>query len=295
MKNRILLVGGSGYLGSHLVPHLRKNSYEVYITGTKKQDAQNYYQIDFQNPSSFQCLVNKKFDLIIVLAACMDAIGKQDLTHRDLRINTINFGHFLEFIAKNEVGAKLIYTSSMTVYSKRNASPVKEGGQLEPMHIYGLSKVLAESIISFFCKKNSIPGVILRVPGIYGGNRKDGFIYNAIKQLKENKTFTLRTVNLGYWEAIYIYDLCDIINRFLRRYSWEKDIDIFNISYGEETDICDTAKFIADNLGFPNNLNFKDKKGYLLFYLSNKKLANFVEIKQNYFKSLKSYINQFFE
>ena len=179
----------------------------------------------------------------------------------------------------------------MTVYDSNNSIPVKEDDKIAPANTYGLSKYLAEVITNFFCVQNNLKGVILRLPGIYGGDKNNGFIYNTIKKAKDNQLIELDTQGLVYWETIFINDLCEMIWAFLKQYQWELPTDIFNVSYGCETDFNNTAEFIVESLQ-KGNLNIKnEKKGYVPFYLSNDKISKLIEVKTDYFGQLKKYVN----
>ncbi|GJM33459.1 MAG: UDP-glucose 4-epimerase [Saprospiraceae bacterium] len=290
---KALVVGGTGYLGRHLVKYLGEIGYEVYISGSKPLMIPNYYQINFEDRSTFENLNGEKFEIVLILAAKLNSLGKINLNHSDLRLNTIDYANFLEYLKENNTTQKIIYTSSMTVYSEQNPSPVKEDDVIAPVNTYGLSKYLAENITSFFCHRNEIKGAILRLPGIYGGDRQSGLIYNIIKKAINHETVEVNTQGLIYWETIYVHDLCKMIISFLKNYDWENDIDIFNLSYGEETDVLETVHFIKENLQSESIIKEESKKGYRQFYLSNKKAKKFIHLNSSYHSSLISYLNTF--
>lgn len=289
---KILLVGGSGYLGRHLASFLKKSScIDIFITGSKKSQQEGYFQIDFEQKETFNNIQQLKFDLVIILASKLGALGIKSLNHPDLTINTLGYAVFLQYLYDNQITQKIIYTSSMTVYDSNNSIPVKEDDKIAPANTYGLSKYLAEVITDFFCSQNNLKGVILRLPGIYGGDKNNGFIYNTIKKAKDNQLIELDTQGLIYWETIYINDLCEMILAFLIRYQWEHPIDIFNVTYGCETDFNATAEFIVASLQ-KGKLNFRNnKKGYVPFYLSNEKIGKLIEVKTDYFGKLNQYLN----
>lgn len=290
---RILLLGGSGYLGTHLFNFLKKSGFEVYYTGTSHNLDSNYYRIDFEDSSTFKnCHI--KFDLVIVLASKLTAISSKNLNHPDLSINTIGYSSFLEYLKAFGLIKKLIYISSMTVYSINAKSPVKENDKLEPPHVYGLSKLMAEKCTEFFARVNSIPSVILRLPGIYGGDRRSGFIYNVISSLINKEIFVADLKGLDYWESIHIDDLCSSINKFVIKYKWDQNFNIYNVSYGEKTDIIDTALFIEKELKIKNKVKIKNA-GYSSIYLSNNRLEKIVAIENDYYGKLKNYISSFRE
>lgn len=289
-EKKVLIVGGTGYLGRHLSPILENTGYEVHITGRDEKDLPRYVQIDFNNEITFKNC-NQKFEIVFVLASQMSAMGSTNLNHQDMQINTLNYARFLEYINMKNLLQKLVYVSSMTVYSKNCISPVSENSELKPPHIYGLSKLIAENITEFFCRTNKIQGLILRLPGIYGGDRSSGFINSTIKNLLNSGRSTVNTVGLGYWECIHVDDLIGIMGSFLRKYTWPEKFSIFNVSYGEETDIIQTAYFIESELGMKNSIEIKGETGYSTLFLSNAKIRTIVPIDFGYYNTLKKFIN----
>lgn len=288
----ILLVGGTGYVGSHLVPVLADYGWQVYTTGTKPQVADNYFVVDFEREQSFEALKGKRFQLIIILASKMTAMGTTSLTHPDLRTNTTGYAAFLHFVASFNLSDKVIYTSSMTVYGSSNNLPVNENAVIEPVHTYGLSKALAEQITHFFCLHKNIPGVVLRLPGVYGGTRQSGFIYNVADKCRRNERIDLKSEGLIFWETMHVSDLCNIVVRFINHYSWQKEFEIFNVSYGEPTDFYQTAYAIKQFLLSESDIVEIGKKGYIPFYLCNEKIKGVVTITEKFAESLKKYVGE---
>ena len=130
---KILLVGGSGYLGRHLTSLLKKiPSSDIFITGSKKSKQKGYFQIDFEQQETYIKIQQHKFDLVIVLASKLGALGIKNLNHPDLTINTLGYASFLQYLYDNQITQKIIYTSSMTVYDSNNSIPVKEEDKIAP-------------------------------------------------------------------------------------------------------------------------------------------------------------------
>lgn len=287
MSKSVLLVGGNGYLGTHLKEVLL-NDDEISITGTKPIDKKDYYQIDFADTQTFRSLRDKKFDLIIVLAASITGLGITDLNNADLNINTLQLGSFLQFVTDHNITNKLIFTSSMTVYAVNDRLPVYETDKLKPLSTYGLSKLIGENILSFLPIKSNIKTLILRLPGIYGGDRKNGFVFNTVSKALKGNPITLNTQNLGYWEAIEITDLCDLIHQLILKYDWSTDCEVINVGYGERTDFVDTARFIVKELNSKSEITVLGH--YSDLFMSNEKLKSLIPIKNNFFGSLRKYI-----
>lgn len=292
MKTKVLLVGGRGYLGRHIQACLI-NNYEVHITGTSNIDVPYYYFIDYEDSKSYNNIA-LKFDLIIILASSMSGIGKVNMNNEDFDTNVVYYKNFLQYLSTNKIASKIIYISSMTVYGINNVVPVTEDGKLNPISIYGLSKLLAEYVTQFSCEMSNVKYIILRIPGLFGGDRRSGFIYNTIIKCLNNENILIDTSTLGYWESIDVEYLAFLIRMFIESYTWDIS-GTYNIGYGKETDIIQTAYKIKSLIKSSSNIEVVGNKGYIPFYLSTEKFAQLVNIETKYFDSLKNYINKVIE
>jgi nucleoside-diphosphate-sugar epimerase len=230
--------------------------------------------------------------IVVFLTSTITGMDSKKIPGTDFKINVSGFSNFLQFIIDNKVSKNLIYISSMTVYSKEDNIPVNENSSKIPPNSYGLSKYLAERIFKYACINNDFNGVVLRLPGLYGGNRKNGFIYNIIKRLKTNKPIDLKIENIEYWETININDATKLITELIKNYKWQKSYEVYNVSYGQKTDLIETARYIKKCLSSKSKINIPKKINYVDFYMDNKKIKKLTNFSMNYFDSLKNHINE---
>jgi nucleoside-diphosphate-sugar epimerase len=286
-KKNILLVGGAGYIGSHLAHILSSH----HVFSTSRGLNKNHIQLDFLKPETYQNIVlDKKYDLIILLASTLGGLGTRELKAEFLDGNTKGLAEFLQFLSDHNLCEKIIYISSMTVYGIKNKIPVKETGILQPLSTYGLSKKLAEEIFDFHCRSQKIKGVILRIPGVYGGKRNSGFVYNTAFKCRRNEPVEINTSSLGYWETIHLEDLCIWINEFINKYDWKDYCDVFNLNYGVSTDIIDCSYIIRKILKSNSEIKVTGEKGYVEFYLDNSRIKEYIQINNIYVQSLERYV-----
>jgi UDP-glucose 4-epimerase len=288
-KKKIALIGGGGYLGRHLEKML-VSSFEIVSTGRSDK---NSLQLDLLLSETFETFKQQgPYDIIFILASTMKGLGTTELRREYLDLDTLGLSSFLQFISDHQLSEKVIYTSSMTVYGLENYVPVPEDGMLKPLSTYGLSKTLGEKTVHFFCSHAAVNGVILRIPGLYGGDRTSGFIYNTIQKCLRNEPVTLQTSSLGYWETMHVNDCSRVLRSFLQSYDWQRSLEIFNIGYGTKTDIVECAFHIKKITGSSSKIN-AGKKGYVDFYLDTAKLNHQVPVTDRYLESLTAYINHF--
>src|SRR5258706_5701474 len=165
-KRKILIVGGSGYIGSHLKSLL---SYSYQVSYTSRVKRENSIQFDLMNKETFQNLDEPSYDCILILASTMQGLGTTELKGEYLNVNILGLSSFLQFVSDRKLTSKVVFISSMTVYGTGNAIPVSEEGSLNPLSTYGLSKLIGEKIVEFYCRSRQANGVIVRIPGVYGG------------------------------------------------------------------------------------------------------------------------------
>lgn len=294
-KKNLLLIGGSGYIGQTLNLVLKNDFNTYFTTRNKLVKKDNSVYLDLNDKKSLKNgLSVKKFDYILILAANLDIKPKGQLktSGSQFKTNVVGLSKLLKEISIKQPQANLIYFSSMTVYDPQNTPPVSETASLLPFHSYGLSKQIAEAIFSYHTVVGSNKGVILRLPGVFGGNKSGGLIYRSIVKLSKHEPFIIDTKDLGYWEAIYLDDLAHIIKDFLFEYRFENKLSTFNVSYGKKMDVIDTIKKIKKKLGSSSEIIIINAD-YQSFYLSNSKLSALLMMKKYSFdKALDDYIDK---
>ncbi len=179
---KILLTGGSGFLGSCFLELLLKN-YQVYTLARSSSDYN--CNLQFEVPK-----FNQHFDLIIHSAGKAHSIPKKDIQALEFyRINVLGTINLLEGLEKNILPKHFVFISSVSVYGLLQGENIKETTPLLAKDPYGKSKIDAELIIQEWCEKNNVICTILRLPLIVGKNPpgnlgamirgiKSGFYFN---------------------------------------------------------------------------------------------------------------------
>jgi nucleoside-diphosphate-sugar epimerase len=289
MKNKkILLVGGGGYIGSSLGASLAAMG--ASVISTKRSAAEGCIELDFSKEHTYKNVLSQKYDLVIVLASDINGLNSTSLAHLVLQHNVSDYSNFLQQLTEAKITDKIVYFSSMTVYDGKGLS-ASENVAPNPIHSYGLSKAMAEQQTKFACYNNSLKGLVLRIPGVYGGPRKSGLIYNLVLKAKNAEKIQLTTKGLGYWETILLEDLTEMIVEVLEKYSWTNSLETYNLGYGSATDIIDTAKYIVEYFRSSSELLI-DGKNYDDFFLDNTKFKQLSTKEYSFKKSLNNYLEK---
>lgn len=181
---KILITGGAGFIGSHLVDKLIGEGYKVIVIdnlSTGKKENLNpaffkksgagakakFYKIDICSPKILEIFQKEKPKVIFHLAAIPRvplSIEKPVKTSKVNILGTINV-----FKAGVEAKAKrIVFVSSSSVYGEQKKLPLKESMTPNPLSPYGLQKLTGERFAKLFTQLFKIPIVSLRYFNVYG-------------------------------------------------------------------------------------------------------------------------------
>ena len=296
MKNNILVVGGTGFIGYHLLKSLRKKNKVFSLSKNKpkkirKLKSVNYIFCDISKKNKLSKLLkNKSFDYIINLGGYVDHSNKS-LTLRSHYYGCKN----LVDIFKNKKIKLFIQIGSSLEYGK-NDSPHTETLKCKPSAIYGISKYKSSKYILESDKDNSFPYVILRLYQIYGPNQSiNRLIPIVIKSCIKDKKFNCSS-GIQKRDFLYVDDFISLINKLI--ISKKKIKGIYNVGSGKPTSVRKTIEFIRQEIkkGKPNFGKITMRKDESLnYYPSLKKIKRIINwkartsFKTGLRKTIKSY------
>lgn len=191
----ILVTGGSGFIGSHLIDRLEKEDHKVKVLDVVKPHKQGIKLVN-ANILDYKALekATKGVDVVYHLAAYPD-IGQAFAKPVEfMNVNTYGTLNVLEAARKNDV-KRVIFSSSVWVYSTAEEDFVTETTQLNPSeanHPFTLGKLISEAYLQNYKRFYNQEFTILRYGVTYGSRAKpNGLVPCFIKKLINNEEVTV--------------------------------------------------------------------------------------------------------
>ena len=167
-KERVLVTGGSGFLGSHLCKNLETSGYEVRVFDLKPSNDQETIIGDLRDQDGIQ-LKNalQGVNAVMHLAGSIEAEESFREPKKYVQNNILGSFNLLEAMREAKIN-KLIFSSSAAVYGEPASIPISESAIIHPINTYGATKAAVESLMSSYAYSYGFSAVALRYFNIYG-------------------------------------------------------------------------------------------------------------------------------
>ena len=170
---KILVTGGAGFIGSHLVDRLIKEDYKVVVidnlsTGKKENlnPKAKFYKVDVSDFKNIRPLF-KAVDYVFHLAAIPRVPLSVEDPVRTSEVNIMGTINIFKAGIENKV-KRIIFASSSSVYGNQEKLPLKEDIVPNPISPYGLQKLTCEKFAQLFTELYKVPIISLRYFNVYG-------------------------------------------------------------------------------------------------------------------------------
>ena len=259
LKNRsILVTGGAGFIGSHLVERLLLDNEVTVLDNFSSgrieflepyRDIADFHLLtgDLMNPKMLDRAVSGK-DFIFHLAANPDVKLGAENTHVHLEQNVLATYNLLEAMRKNDV-RQMAFTSTSTVYGEAAQVPTPEDyGPLLPISLYGASKLSCEALISSYCHTFQMQSWIYRFANIVGERGTHGVLVDFIRKLRENSG-KLEILGSGKQRKSYL-EVKDCIRAMIHAVEHSSgEVNVFNIGSEDSVDVTEIADIVVGQMG----------------------------------------------
>lgn len=234
---KIIVTGGAGFIGSHVVDRLLQDGHEVlsldnFLLGTREHFKHNLENQNFkfiesdvsQEEELDKIFKDFKPECVFHLAGNSDiSTGSYDVKV-DLKNTLQTTTAVLEVMRKNNV-KQIVFASTSAIYGQPTGTVSENSGPLMPRSNYGAAKMAAEAFIFAFAHVNNFKVWIFRFPNVCGPRGTHGVFVNFLRFLKKDSTkITVAYDGRQAKPYIYVTDLVDAV-----MLGWEKSRDQYNV------------------------------------------------------------------
>lgn len=300
-KNKVLVTGGAGFIGSHIVEKLLENNYNVIIIDNlssgsieniPNSDTLKFYQLNIEKDDLELVFQKETPDYVIHLAAQTSVNFSISHPYYDANMNVMASIKLLELCKKYNI-RKFITASSAAIYGNPKYLPIDENHPTEPMSQYGLSKLTMEKYI----KLSGIPYIIFRFSNAYGPRQKSskesGVVAIFNNAMKNNEPINIYGDGEQIRDFIYVEDIANIC---IKAINSNVENEIINFSTNKGVSLNQLFKVMKSLYNYTLNANYlperigdiknsilsNDKAYNLLKFTNYTKLEKGLEILANY-------------
>ena len=257
----VLVTGGAGFIGSHLVRQLLDAEHQVTVldnvsTGTwqhlpQGKDTCTCWEMDIRDKAAREKIEQAKFDVIVQLAGqTMVDVSIKD-PEFDASENIMGTINVLE-AARNSGVKRIIFASTAAAYGDvtEDRLPIREEENLAPMSFYGLTKVAVEKYLKLYHDLYGLDYVALRFANVYGERQGDtgegGVISIFAKRIAKDQGITVFGDGKQTRDFIYAGDIAAGI---IAAMTTDKANAVYNLSNQTETSLLELIELMAEASG----------------------------------------------
>jgi len=255
---KILVTGGAGFIGSHVVDLFVAQGYEVVIvddlsTGRSSNlnPAAKFYQVDIRSPQLREVFETEKPDYVSHHAAQMDVRRSVAQPLFDADINILGSINLLE-IAKDFQIKRFIYISTGgAVYGEPERLPCDESHPINPICQYGASKHTVEHYLYMYHVNYGLKYTVLRYPNVFGPRQdphgEAGVVAIFTGRMLVGESVTINGDGEQTRDFVYVGD-CARANLLVL--TTDHEPGIYNLGWGRPTSINEITSVLVNVTGY---------------------------------------------
>ncbi|MFT5984148.1 MAG: UDP-glucose 4-epimerase [Ulvibacter sp.] len=224
---KILVLGGSGFIGSHIVEKLIGQRHSVVVYGRSKNkfkaetDNVKYILGDVSNKKLLANTMNG-IDMVIHLSWSSVPVGSNGRIQQDLQENVSNFIYFLDLMVIKNIRKLIFFSTGGAIYGNTCAGTISENFMKKPISSYGITKLMAERYLHLYEHLHGLQTIILRPSNPYGPlqnyHKNQGVIAKFLHLISEDKPITVYGDGSVVRDFIYIDDLVEFCMKVIRHF-----------------------------------------------------------------------------
>lgn len=242
---KIIVTGGAGFIGSHLVDRLIKEKHNVVIidnlsTGKKENinKKAKFYKLTIESPKLKEVFNKVKPDIVFHLAAQINVRDSVANPINDAKINILGSLNLLENCKKFGIEKIIFASTGGAIYGDADIIPTPEDYKETPVSPYGVAKLSVEKYLYYYWKVKKLKFVSLRLANVYGPRQNSkgeaGVVAIFCDKMLSDKQPIINGNGRQTRDFVYVDD---VVEAFYFSFKKTEKVGIYNIGTAKETDI----------------------------------------------------------
>lgn len=255
---KVLVTGGAGFIGSHVVDALIQDGYEVVIvddlsTGRESNinPSAKFYKMDIRDPSLAEIFEDERPEFVNHHAAQMDVRRSVAEPLFDADVNILGSLNLIECAKRYQVKRFVYISTGGAVYGEPVYLPCDEEHPINPICQYGASKHTVEHYLYMYRENYELPYTVLRYPNVYGPrqdpNGEAGVVAIFTGQMLSDQPVKINGDGKQERDFVYVGD-CARAN--VLAFNGESTNGIFNLGSGKGTSVNELYSVLAKITGY---------------------------------------------
>lgn len=255
-REHVIVTGGAGFVGSHLVEELVRRRYSVTVLDDLSNSSRENLRSVIDRVKLRVVDISRKSWIsktppasVVFHLACHPRSFSFMNPQRDVAVNLVGSVHVLEYARRND--SRVVFSSNSGIYGPCRLA--KENNPVSCLTPYDVDKYSTELMMRAYNNQYGIKSTVFRFATIYGPrqrvNEKYGWrpvVATFATRLLMNRPVTIFGDGLQTRDLVFVKDVPDAL---LRSIHYEGDFDIFNLSTGRETRVIDVFRMVSRSVG----------------------------------------------
>ncbi|MFA5405696.1 MAG: NAD-dependent epimerase/dehydratase family protein [Ignavibacteria bacterium] len=252
----ILVTGGAGFIGSHIVDRYIKDGHKVIIldnlsTGYSKNINPKaiFYKIDICSKKIEEIFKKHKIDVLNHHAAQVDLRLSLTNPQEDAKINIEGSLNLFQNAVKYKIKKVILASTGGAIYGEQEYFPADEKHKTNPLSPYGIAKLTVENYLEFFHRYYGLNYLCLRYSNVYGPRQlpkgEAGVVAVFCKKISKGEQPVINGKGTNTRDFVFVDD---VVNANFKALALKKNITL-NIGTGKETSINNIFGLINNYFG----------------------------------------------
>lgn len=253
---KVLVTGGAGFIGSHVVDRLVEEGHQVVVadnlsSGKRKNvnRAASLYKLDIQSRRLERVFRNERPNVVIHLAAQINVRRSVQDPVFDAQVNILGTMNVLQQAVQHGARKVIFSSSGGAIYGEQETFPAPESHTTNPLSPYGISKLCGEHYLAYFQRISGIKVVSLRYANVYGPRQdpegEAGVVSIFIQKMLKGEQPVINGNGRQTRDFVFVEDVAEANLAAMGQESH----GVFNVGTGVETSVNELFRMLVGLTG----------------------------------------------